>query len=132
MIWEIISSVAAAFSVIIAVVTYWVDRKNKIKAETIKAVDHILDSYYEYAKGKDSTQDYNDYVRFLSIVERFATDANEGVLSKKTIGNRLSLFLVKEYNEKMKEIIIQRRNQFSRNSYYGQIEKLIQYLESHN
>ena len=130
MIWEIISSVAAALSVIAAVVIYLIDRKTKKKADTIHAVDHVLDSYYEYARGKDPKKDYQDYVKFLSIVERLATDANEGVLSKKTVKNRLSIFLVNEYERNMQEIIIQRRKQFSRESYYGQIEKLIEYLKS--
>lgn len=130
MIWEIIASVSAAISVIIAVLTYLVDRKTKKKAETIHAIDHVLDSYYKYKdkKGKEPKKDYNFYVEFLSIVERFATDVNEGVLSRKTAKKRLSIFLTKEYENKMKEIIIQRREQFSRENYYEQIEKLIKYM----
>ena len=130
MIWEIIASVATALSVMFAVATYWIDRKTKKKTETIHAVDHILDSYYEYVKGKDLKKDYNDYVKFLSIVERFATDANEGVLSRKTVKKRLSIFLVNEYDKNMREVILQRRKQFSRESYYEQIERLIKYLKS--
>ena len=132
MIWEIIASISTALSVIIVVVTYMVDRKTKKKADTIHAIDHVLDSYYKYKddKRKDPNKDYNFYVEFLSIVERFATDVNEGVLLKKTVKNRLSIFLVNEYEKNMKEIIAQRRKQFSRDSYYEQIEKLIEYLKS--
>lgn len=130
MVWEFIASVSAALSVIIAVITYWLDRKNKKKAKTISAIDHVLDSYYKYVKGKEPKNNYNNYVKFLSIVERFATDVNEGVLFKKIVKNRLSIFLINEYDKNMKEIILQRRKQFSRESYYGQIEKLIKKMKS--
>ena len=129
MIWEIISSVAAAISVIIAVAAYLHDSCNKKTAETIHAVDRVLDSYYELAKGKNPKTDYDDYVKFLSIVERFATDANEGVIKKNLIKKRLSIFLINEYEQHLKGIITQRRKQFSRESYYKQIEDLIKYLQ---
>jgi hypothetical protein len=77
------------------------------------------------ARGKDMNKDYHDYVKFLSIVERFATDVNERVLIKKIVKTRLSIFLANEYQNHLKELIIQRRKQFSREGYYEQIEKLI-------
>lgn len=132
MIWEIIASISAALSIFVAVATYLFDRKTKKKADTIHAIDHVLDSYYKYKddKRKDPQKDYNYYVKFLSIVERFATDVNEGVLLKKTVKNRLSIFLTNEYEKHMKEIISQRRKQFSRESYYEQIDRLIKYMKS--
>ncbi len=125
MIWDIASSVVAAISLVFAVITYLIDRHNKKKADTIQAIDRIFDSYYELARGKDINKDYHDYVKFLSIVERFATDVNERVLIKKIVKTRLSIFLANEYQNHLKELIIQRRKQFSREGYYEQIEKLI-------
>ena len=125
MTWEILSSIATAASVIFAVITYWVDSCNKKRADTINAIDHIFDSYHELPKDRD----YHEYVKFMSVVERFATDANEGVLIKKIIKKRLSIFLIEEYDRHMKEIITQRRKQFKRDSYYNQIDDLIKYLK---
>lgn len=125
MIWEIISSIATAVSVIIVVITYWRDSHNKKRADTINAIDHVLDSYHDLPKDRD----YQKYVKFMSIVERFATDANERVLMKSLIKKRISIFLIEEYDQHMKEIITQRRKQFKRDTYYSQIEKLIAYLK---
>ena len=129
MVWEIIASVATALSVIVAVITYVTDHHFKKRAATIHAIDRVLDAYYEYVRDKDPNKDYKEYTKFMSIVERIAADANERVILKKLIKARLSILLINEYDKHMKNIIDQRRNQFSRNSYYQQIEKLIQYLK---
>lgn len=125
MIWEVVSSIAAAVSVIIAVITYGIDSRNKKRADTINAIDHVFESYYKLPKNRE----YLEYVKFMSIVERFATDANEKVLKKSLIKKRLSIFLIEEYEKSMKDIITQRRKQFNRDSYYSQIEELISYLK---
>ncbi len=126
--WDVVSSVATAISVVFAVITYLIDKSNRKKAETIHAIDRVLDSFYELVKGKNLKDNYHDYVKFLSIVERFATDVNENVLSRKLVKTRMSIFLKNEYESHLKELIIQRRKQFSRESYYMQIEDLIQKL----
>ena len=124
-IWEIISSIATAASVVIVVITYCVDFHNRKKSETIKAVDQVLNSYYDLPKDRD----YHEYVKFMSGIERFAVDANENILIKRLIKKRLSIFLINEYEQNMKEIISQRRKQFNRDSYYDQIDTLIKYLK---
>lgn len=132
MIWEIISSVATATSVIIAVVTFLIDIHNKKRSATIQAVDQVFDAYYQYVKGKDPNKDgYNDYIAFLSIVDRLAIDANENVLSRKITKSRLSILIISEYDKHMHFIIKQRRKQFKRDTYYKEIDKLVDYLKNH-
>ena len=64
----------------------------------------------------------------MSKVERFALSVNEGVYCKKVVKNQASIFLKNQYDGFMKELIAQRRNQFNRDSYYANIEKLINSL----
>ena len=79
MIWEIIASISAALSIFVAVATYLFDRKTKKKADTIHAIDHVLDSYYKY---KDDIFPFREHTRGRTVTFVMQMDDVPGLLSE--------------------------------------------------
>ena len=120
-----IPNLLSAAAILVSVILFLIERANVKKVETIKELNDIYDLYYDL-KGKDINKDYTEYVRYMSKVERFAIAVNEKVYNKNVVKRQASIFFKAQYDSFMKDLIAQRRSLVKRDSYYSNIEKLIE------
>ncbi len=128
---EIAAILISAVSVLVAVATFLISFYQNRKVETIKALNEIFDFYYCSLRDKTMHDDYKEYVKYMSQVDRFAVAVNERLYDKKLVKKRAGIFFANQYEGFMKEIRDQRRRQFKRNDYYSNIDEMMRYLQKH-
>ena len=125
------SLLISAISVIVAVATFLINFYRNRKVETIRALNEIYELYYSSLQDKTVHDNYKDYVKYMSHVDRFAVAITENLYDRQLVKKRASIFFTNQYEEFMKEIRDQRRKQFKRDDYYNNIDKMMQYLQKH-
>ena len=75
--------------------------------------------------GRTEIRRYPDYLLYTRIVDRFAAEYMERVLCRKIVANRAGSFLIRNYENTLRQIIEKQRKQHSRNSYFENIVKMV-------
>lgn len=122
--WNIIASVVSLISIVFAVVTFYSDRKRAMKVDTIKELNRILDRYYEI-RDLDLNKNYKEFCALTSDISRFAYAVNTGVYDSKIVKERASRTFLKMYEMFMKSVIEKHRLQFKNETYYQEIETML-------
>lgn len=128
---DIIANFLSASSILVAISIYCNTARQSKRTETLNALNDLFDTYYEI-DGSTGKEDYREYVRFISKVDRFAVAFVEKIYDRKLTKARAGEFLCRQYRESMRKIIEQRREQFEREDYYEAIDKMIRIIENDN
>lgn len=126
-IYEIIDLTASFVTIIglgVTVLIFFSQKKQEKKAFTIEKVEELF-AEHDLLKEKELSKNYMDYVVFTRKVNRFAIDYNEKLFNKDLISKRVRDFLLRIYDDKLKQIIEQQRKQFDREDYFINIEYMI-------
>ena len=122
--WNVVSSLLSLISILVAVATFFSDRKRAMKVDTIKELDRILDRYYEI-RDLDLNKNYKEFCALTSDISRFAYAVNTGVYDSKIVKERASRTFLKMYVMFMKSVIEKHRLQFKDETYYQGIETML-------
>ena len=126
------SGLIACAGILVSLVLYWLDRAASIKNEMNEEIDKIYDFYYRNLTKTDKKDLYHERVQYMSMLNRLARQANSSRYRMKIVNEQAGKFLLRLDEDFIHSIILQRRRQFKRESYYVQLEKMIETLRTEN
>lgn len=129
--WNMVAALAAIIGVVCSAITYLASANRARKIETLKEFSIIREKYPNInpeAKNPVSEEKRDEY---LKSMERFCTGINMGVYDIDVLRETAKSFLLTQYDNYVKDIILRKREQ-SKNAtpenLYCQYEKVINHL----
>ena len=121
---NIVASLLSLLSIVVAVATFLSDRRRTKRVETIKELNKIFERYY-MIKDLNLNDNYKEFCSFVSDFSRFAYAVNERVYDEKVVIEKASRLIESMYESFLKSVIEKHRKQFKDDTYYQEIDVLM-------